>query len=250
MTRWYDQVTVTTVELLHLTYSVTASENIVFVRDAIVIASSIVSRWFQWMPRLSASRSKCRPIAYCLDCVIGGRTWCGTVHDIDASDFIKQHQNDIIITFETARSENEAIKYYFEMEVEFYRTGPEETCNFHPCLNTFRESKHDKLFRNFPQKMHSVTYFLFTAVVVGSWSPFTSQTKVTPMLSFVSIDRNMKTLAMLVIAILTLIIVIKQTEHFKRTFQSLPSALYSPAVRSVASLYVIHLSVCLSVPRP
>ena len=26
-----------------------------------------------------------------------------------------------------ARNENEAIKYYFELEVELYRTGPEET---------------------------------------------------------------------------------------------------------------------------
>jgi len=59
--------------------------------------------------------------------VIGDHTWRGTVQDIDVSDFIQQHQNDITITFETARSENEAIKYYFEMEVEFYRTGPEET---------------------------------------------------------------------------------------------------------------------------
>ena len=31
------------------------------------------------------------------------------------------------ISFETARNENEIIKYYFEMEVDFYRFGPEET---------------------------------------------------------------------------------------------------------------------------
>ena len=61
---------------------------------------------------------------YCLDRVIGDRTWRGTVDEIDVNSFIQQHQNDIRITFETARNENEAIKYYFEMEVEFYRYGP------------------------------------------------------------------------------------------------------------------------------
>jgi len=64
---------------------------------------------------------------YCLDRVIGDRTWCGTADDIDVINFIQQRHNDITITFETARNENEAIKYYFELEVEFYRTGPEET---------------------------------------------------------------------------------------------------------------------------
>jgi len=60
---------------------------------------------------------------YCLNRVIGDRTWHGTVHDIDVSDFVQQLQNDIIITFQTATNENGAIKYYFEMEVEFYCTG-------------------------------------------------------------------------------------------------------------------------------
>ena len=46
---------------------------------------------------------------YCLDRVIGDRTWRGTAHDIDVSDFVRQHENDIIITFENARAENEAI---------------------------------------------------------------------------------------------------------------------------------------------
>ena len=64
---------------------------------------------------------------YCLDRVIGDRTWRGTADDIDVSNFIQERHNDITITFETARNENESIKYYFEMEVEFYRTGPEET---------------------------------------------------------------------------------------------------------------------------
>ena len=63
---------------------------------------------------------------YCLDRVIGDRTWRGTVHDIDVGDFVRQHENDISITFENARAENEAIKYYFELEVEFYRIGQEE----------------------------------------------------------------------------------------------------------------------------
>jgi len=58
--------------------------------------------------------------------VIGDRTWRGTADDIDVSNFIQQHHNDISITFETSRNKNEAIKYYFEIEVSFYRTGPEE----------------------------------------------------------------------------------------------------------------------------
>jgi len=63
---------------------------------------------------------------YCLDHVIGDRTWRGTVQDIDVSNFVHQHENDIIITFQNARAENEVIKYYFELEVEFYRDGREE----------------------------------------------------------------------------------------------------------------------------
>jgi len=57
---------------------------------------------------------------------IGHNVDGGTVHDIHVSNLVQQHRNDITIMFETARSENEAIKYYFKMEVEFYRTGPEE----------------------------------------------------------------------------------------------------------------------------
>ena len=64
---------------------------------------------------------------YCFDRMIGDRTWRGAADDVDVSNFIQQHQSDITITFETARSENEVIKYYFEMKVEFYRIGPEET---------------------------------------------------------------------------------------------------------------------------
>jgi len=64
---------------------------------------------------------------YCLDRVIGDRTWRGAADDVDVSNFVQEHQNEITITFETARNENETIKYYFEMELEFYRIGPEET---------------------------------------------------------------------------------------------------------------------------
>jgi len=64
---------------------------------------------------------------YCLDRIIGDRTWRGAADDVDVSNFVQEHQNEITITFETARNENETIKYYFEMEVEFYRIGPEET---------------------------------------------------------------------------------------------------------------------------
>jgi len=38
--------------------------------------------------------------------MIGDRTWRGTADDIDVNSFIQQHQNDITITFETARNEN------------------------------------------------------------------------------------------------------------------------------------------------
>jgi len=63
---------------------------------------------------------------YCLDRVIGDRTWCGTVNDIDVINFVQEHDKEIAITFETARNKNEVIKYYFEIEVEFYhRNGLE-----------------------------------------------------------------------------------------------------------------------------
>jgi len=59
--------------------------------------------------------------------VIGDCTWRGTAQDIDVDNFVRQHEQDIVITFETARNENQVIKYFFEMVVEFYRTGHEET---------------------------------------------------------------------------------------------------------------------------
>jgi len=62
---------------------------------------------------------------YCLHRVIGDRRWRGTADEIDVSTFILSHCDDITITFEAVRNENEAIKYYLEMEVEFYSTGQE-----------------------------------------------------------------------------------------------------------------------------
>ena len=62
---------------------------------------------------------------YCLDRVIGERTWHGTADDIDVITFVQSRRDDIAITFETARNENGAIKYYFELEVRFYRVAPD-----------------------------------------------------------------------------------------------------------------------------
>jgi len=112
---------------------------------------------------------------YCLDRVIDDRTWHGTVHDIDVSDIIRQYQNYIIITFGTARSENETIKYYFEMEVEFYRTGPEETstrttymCNsFLILLNPFGY---------WPCRINPINSFVNFQFFPEKWSGF-SKTK-------------------------------------------------------------------------
>jgi len=41
---------------------------------------------------------------YCLDRVIGDRTWHGTAQDIDVDNFVPQYEQDIVITFETARN--------------------------------------------------------------------------------------------------------------------------------------------------
>jgi len=54
---------------------------------------------------------------YCLDHVIGDRTWSGSADELEVSRFVQSHLDDITITFETARNENEVIKYYFELEV-------------------------------------------------------------------------------------------------------------------------------------
>jgi len=50
------------------------------------------------------------------------RTWYGAVgayHEIDVSTFVMSRRDDIMITFEMARDENDAIKCYFKMEVTF-----------------------------------------------------------------------------------------------------------------------------------
>jgi len=73
---------------------------------------------------------------YCLDHEIRDQTWRGTAQDIDVGDLVQQHQQDITITFETARNQNDAIKYYFEMGVEFYHIGPEETHVQHKQLDS------------------------------------------------------------------------------------------------------------------
>jgi len=57
---------------------------------------------------------------YCLGHMIGYRTWCGATQDNDVGDFVRRHQNDISFTFQIPRCVNKVIKYYFEMQVEFY----------------------------------------------------------------------------------------------------------------------------------
>ena len=44
---------------------------------------------------------------YCLDRVIGDHTWHGTAQDIDVDNFVRQYEQDITITFETVRNENQ-----------------------------------------------------------------------------------------------------------------------------------------------
>jgi len=106
-------------------FSVTTADNIEVVRDVIVIyqypdADSNVCEACLHRDPANVGR-------YCLDRVIGDRTWRGTAQDINVDNFVQEYEQDIVITFETARNENQVIKYFFEMEVEFYRTGPEET---------------------------------------------------------------------------------------------------------------------------
>jgi len=64
---------------------------------------------------------------YCLDRVLGDRTWNGNSDDICVSNFVQRHADDIRITFETARNEHINIKYYMEIEVEFHRTSQDST---------------------------------------------------------------------------------------------------------------------------
>jgi len=65
---------------------------------------------------------------YCIDCMIGYRTWRGTAQDRVVGDYIPRYQYDIAITFETTRNENDVVnlKYFIEMEVKFYRNGSEK----------------------------------------------------------------------------------------------------------------------------
>jgi len=39
--------------------------------------------------------------------VIGDHTWHGTAQDIDVDNFVRQYEQDITITFETVRNENQ-----------------------------------------------------------------------------------------------------------------------------------------------
>jgi len=55
---------------------------------------------------------------YCLDRVISHRTWRGTAQDIDVDNFVRQYEQDIVITFEMARNENQVIKYFIHVLVK------------------------------------------------------------------------------------------------------------------------------------
>ena len=58
--------------------------------------------------------------------MIGYRIWCGTEQDTIVGDFIRRHQKDIAITFESAKKENADVvflKYNMEMEVKFKHNG-------------------------------------------------------------------------------------------------------------------------------
>jgi len=62
---------------------------------------------------------------YSLGGLIGNQSWHGTVDDVNVSSFINLHEKDITITFEIAQNVNEIIRYYFDMDVDFYQiTGP------------------------------------------------------------------------------------------------------------------------------
>jgi len=58
--------------------------------------------------------------------MIGYRTWCGTEGDAVVGDFIRRHQKDIALTFESASKENAdavSLKFNIEMEVKFIPNG-------------------------------------------------------------------------------------------------------------------------------
>ena len=64
---------------------------------------------------------------YSLGNPIGDRTWYGSIDDVNVSSFINHHEKDITIAFEIVQNVNEIIRYYFDMNVDFYRinTRPE-----------------------------------------------------------------------------------------------------------------------------
>ena len=56
--------------------------------------------------------------------LIGYRIWCGNEGDAVVGDFIRRHQKDIALTFESASKENAdvvSLKFNIEMEVKFIR---------------------------------------------------------------------------------------------------------------------------------
>jgi len=79
----------------------------------------------------------------CLDDrMTGDRTWYGTVDDINVCSFIQRQEKDITDILETARNVNEVIRYYFNMDVNFYRiTGPGEAALVQRITNRFFTSQ-------------------------------------------------------------------------------------------------------------
>jgi len=70
--------------------------------------------------------------------MIGYHIWCGTERDTVVGDFIRRHENDIAVTFESARKENAdvvSLKFNIEMEVKFNRNGSGKTI----CLCSTRQ---------------------------------------------------------------------------------------------------------------
>ena len=58
--------------------------------------------------------------------LIGYRIWCGTERDAVVGDFIRRHQKDIALTFESASKENAdviSLKFNIEMQVKFIHNG-------------------------------------------------------------------------------------------------------------------------------
>jgi len=72
-------------------------------------------------------RNECRGGCQCRDPdnrLIGYHIWCGTERDAVVGDFVRRHQKDIALTFESASKENAdvvSLKFNIEMEVKFVR---------------------------------------------------------------------------------------------------------------------------------